>query len=296
MTIGGQAVPAAGPEQDIPSQPGRVGAKARRWGPGGTLNGSSESTARVVRVKSPTQRREAQRAFWRFKYEQREPFFGESESAFARYCLKVLRREPSVREVVELGSGYGRDARFLAECGYSVTGVDVTGGGAHRSVLARRGSESARFVEGDALRFLDGLPAGGSDAVYSNMFFNMDYTRREHRRLLKAIHRVLRESGLHLYSARSTTDPWYGRGRKVRPDTFDFAPNGVTMHFFSKEYADEVSEGLFEPVSRREQREGKDDFPIRLLYVVDRKAHTNATTVQSPKRRSETRRRSRDRS
>ena len=171
--------------------------------------------------------------------------------------------------MVELGCGYGRDARFLSSHGFRVRGVDFAGVRARPRTRPRGPCE---FVNSDALGFLRSLRPACVDAVYSNMFFNMDFTESEHRDLLRAVRRALRAGGLHLYSARSTSDPWFGRGVRVGPDTFDPAPHGITMHYFSREYVDRLAADGFEPVVRVERAEGEDTFPIRLWYVVDRKA------------------------
>lgn len=213
-------------------------------------------------------RRRRQRAFWRGKYADDPSFFGEGESDFARWCLPRLRADRRIREIVELGCGYGRDTRFFGAQGFRIRGVDFAG----VSPPGRRRPEGpCEFVESDCQRFLARQLPESVDAIYSNMLFNMDFTRAEHRSLFAAVRRVLRPGGLHLYSVRSTTDPWYGRGRRVGPDTFDPAPQGITMHYFSKEYADRLGADGFEPVVRTERAEGEQDFPVRLWYVVDRK-------------------------
>lgn len=212
-------------------------------------------------------RQDRQRAFWQAKYSEDPTFFGESESPFARWCLPRLRHESGARELVELGCGYGRDARFFARHGFRVRGVDFAG--VSRGP-GRSSDAPCEFVESDCRGFLRAQPRGSVDVVYSNMFFNMDFTEAEHRDLLAGIRRLLRPDGLHLYSARSTSDPWYGRGRPVGPDTFDPAPHGITMHYFSREYIDRLSADGFAPEARVEQSEGEEDFPIRLWYVVDR--------------------------
>jgi SAM-dependent methyltransferase len=216
-------------------------------------------------------RRDRQREFWRTKYAEDPTFFGDRESGFARWCVPIFRAE-YVRDIVELGCGYGRDARYLAAEGFRVQGVDLTTEVAVRAGAPREPRLPVKLVEGDALGFLAALPAQTVDAVFSNMFFNMDFTETEHRELFRAVHRALRPGGLHVYSARSTSDPWYGRGTPLGPDTFDPAPHGVAMHYFSEAYADRLSRGLFVPVRRFERSEGEGDFPIRLLYVVDRRS------------------------
>ncbi len=221
-----------------------------------------------TRVAPSHVRRDRQRAFWRARYLEDPAFFGDRESDFARWSASILRKEPDVRDVIELGCGYGRDARYLTEQGLRVRGVDLT---APRPRVRSGPRPRYTLIEADCLAFLEQLPAGGVDAVYSNMFFNMDFTEREHRALMRAIHRALRRDGWHLYSARSTQDPWFGRGRRVAPDTYDPAPHGVPLHFFSETYADRLSSGLFVPVQREQREEGGDEFPIRLWYFADRR-------------------------
>ena len=168
-----------------------------------------------------------------------------------------------------LGCGYGRDARYLSAHGFHVRAVDVVG--PPLGSPSARGS-SCEYVESDCLEFLRGLPRQSLDAVYSNLFFSMDFTESEHRALMRAVHAALRPGGLHLYSVRSTSDPWFGRGRKVGPETFDPAPHGITMHYFSESYADRLTAGLFVPVQHTERREGEEEFPIVLWYFADRRA------------------------
>ncbi len=216
-------------------------------------------------------RRERQRAFWRERYLEEPAFFGEAESGFARWCLPLLRAEKGLDSILELGCGYGRDSRFLASEGFRVVGVDLTTVRPDETSSSRETPSRFRLIESDAAEYLARVPSQKFDAVYSNMFFNMDFSESEHRSLMKAIRSALRPGGLHLYSARSTFDPWYGRGRSVGPDTFEASPGGAIIHFFSMEYVDRLAEGLFTPVERSDQAEGGEDFPIRLLYVVDRR-------------------------
>jgi spermidine synthase len=219
----------------------------------------------------PTERKERQREFWRGKYAEDPNFFGEEESAFARWCAPILHAEKGIREVIELGGGYGRDARYLSAQGFHVRGVDLAAPQPSGTPEPPQQERRSELLAGDAFEFLRQLPPQSVDAVYSNMFFNMDFTEGEHRELMETIHQVLRRGGLHLYSARSTSDPWYGRGKRVGRDSFDPAPHGVTMHYFSVEYANQLCEGWFGPVERVECSEGEGEFPIRLLYVVDRR-------------------------
>ncbi|MGI0133134.1 MAG: class I SAM-dependent methyltransferase [Thermoplasmata archaeon] len=217
---------------------------------------------------SPSDRRERQRAFWHRTYAEDPAFFGDDESDFARFCGPILRSEARMVEIVELGCGYGRDTRFLASLGFHVRGVDLTRGGIGPR---EAGDASWAIVEADGLSFLRRQQPGSLDAIYSNLLLNMDFTEEEHRAWFSAIRAALRQGGLHLYSVRSTSDPWYGRGRPMGPDTFDPSPHGITMHFFSRDYADRLARDGFTAVTRVERDEGAGEFPVVLWYIVDRR-------------------------
>ena len=223
--------------------------------------------------RSPVSTRLAgQRAFWNRRYRGDPELFGAGRSPFARWARDVLRQAGIRRGVcIELGVGYGRDLRYLQRCGFVVRGVDASGVGV---ALARRRRRPAvlrapEIVLGDANSFLAQIPGQSVDVVYSNMFYNMDFTEAEHVRLFTEVARVLRPGGFHLYSVRSTSDPWYGRGRRTGPDTFDLRPHGSTMHFFSRAYARRLRRGAFSSFAREDRLEGAQDFPIRLFYAAD---------------------------
>lgn len=72
---------------------------------------------------------------WDERLEREWPFFQE-----------MMKSAPA-RKIVDLGSGTGDHARFLASKGFEVTGVDVSPSMIERS--RARPAESVRFIEGD---------------------------------------------------------------------------------------------------------------------------------------------------
>src|SRR5579863_821343 len=126
-----------------------------------------------------------QRRFWQAKYAADPTFFGARESAFARWAARHLAEAPSSHDVVELGSGYGRDTRFLGRRGYRVVGVDLVGPAASPRPRSLPGSGAPpwRIESGEAGAFLRSLEAESVDAVCSNMFYNMEFSEAQHRAL-----------------------------------------------------------------------------------------------------------------
>lgn len=234
----------------LPDRPGRR-----------TLRGRGE--ARVDR----------QARFWNRLYRRDPEVLGAGPSRFSRWLHRWLGEHSTLPgPIVELGCGYGRDAWFWARDGRRIRAVDCSGVGLQR---ARSRTDPVahppEFVQEALLPFLRRVPTASVALVYSNLVWNMDFREEEHRLHFDEVARVLRPGGIHAYSVRSTHDPWYGRGRAVAPDTFDLAPQGSVMHFFSREYARSLSTPWFENREIREVREGGREFPIRLLYVVDRR-------------------------
>lgn len=157
-------------------------------------------------------------------------------------------------------------------------GVDVSRVG---TALARRARLEA--VEATALRFLSRLPSESVDAVFSNLFYNQEFSEEDHDRLFAQVHRVLVPQGYHAYSARARSDRWYGKGKRVGADCFDLAPDGPVLHFFSRAYARRLRRGRFRLVRSWEGTEGKGGFPISVLYFLERKS-TPRAAVTSPRR------------
>ncbi|HYA69807.1 MAG TPA: class I SAM-dependent methyltransferase [Thermoplasmata archaeon] len=204
-----------------------------------------------------------QARYWDRRYISDPEFFGSEPSRFLRWTLARIRAPGP--NWLELGSGYGRDLVALRERGFSVRGVDVSRVG---TTLARRAKLAA--IEAPALEYLPRLDSGSVDVVYSNLFLNMEFTEEEHERLFAEVHRVLAPGGYHAYSVRSVADQWYGRGPKTGPDSFDLAPDGPVLHFFSREYARRLRHGRFRCVRVWEGTEGR-EFPISVLYTLERK-------------------------
>lgn len=169
---------------------------------------------------------------------------------------------------VELGSGYGRDLVALERRKYAVRGVDLSKVG---TALARRARPDV--VELRALRFLSRLPSESVGVVFSNLFYNQEFSESDHRQLFSQVHRVLVPHGYHAYSLRSVSDRWYGTGKRVGPDCFDLAPEGPVLHFFFRAYARQLRRGRFRLVRSWEGTEGEGEFPISVLYFLERKSN-----------------------
>jgi SAM-dependent methyltransferase len=208
--------------------------------------------------------------FWDRIYAGNPDFFGPAASSLARSSLALMQREVPGATLVELGCGTGRDLVYFAQHGFAVRGCDLSPVAVRtanvRLAMARdERVPTAHASETDALTLLESLPAGGTDAVYSNLYLNLEVDDGRLPLLAEAIARVVRPDGFHLFSVRSTHDPWFGRGRSLGPGTFDPGPDGPPLRFFTESDLRRFHEPAFEVLSLREHLEGAPEFPVTLL-------------------------------
>ena len=154
----------------------------------------------------------------------------------------VPLRQAGVRTILELGCGTGNDAARLADEGYSVTAVDVSGE-AIGQAEAKFGS-LARFLVADITQPL-AFPDGSFDAVMSNVAIHM-FPDSVTRALFAQVGRLVRAGGLFLFHVNALEDrPLRARrlpARELEPD-YVVEESGQTMHFFSEAYLRELLGG-----------------------------------------------------
>jgi SAM-dependent methyltransferase len=149
-------------------------------------------------------------------------------------------RDASAATVLELGCGTGNDAARLADSGYTVTAIDVSGE-AVRWARSRFGTR-VDFRVADITQPL-AFPESSFDAVMSNVALHM-FPDRVTRSVFAEIARVVRPGGLFLFHVNAIEDrPLRARAlqvvREIEPD-YVLEETGQTLHFFSDDYLREL--------------------------------------------------------
>jgi ubiquinone/menaquinone biosynthesis C-methylase UbiE len=180
------------------------------------------------------------------------------------FALEEVARElPPGAAVLDLGCGAGVPAtRWLAERGFSVTGVDLS---ERQLDLARKLVPGATFLKADMTE-LD-FDAGTFDAVVA--FHSIIHVlRREHPALLQKIHRWLTLGGLFLATLTLTNfegedGDWEGWGAPMRWSHYDADTNVAMLRRsgFDVAYAEPRTGG------------GTGDNEETWLWVLGRKGH-----------------------
>ena len=210
---------------------------------------------------------DAQRSHWERVFAENTNMYGTDPSDPGRFALDSFERA-SVREMLELGAGQGRDTLVFLAASYRVTALDYAED-ALRSLeetAEQRGiAKWLTTIAHDVRRPLP-LADESADAAYSHMLFNMALSTSELDELGREVHRVLRPGGLHIYTVRHIGDAHYGSGISHGDGLFE--SGGFIVHFFDEPLVDRLAVG-FDIVDRAEFEEG--ELPRKLWRITMRK-------------------------
>ena len=206
-----------------------------------------------------------QKLHWDETYKM-EDFFGPKPSLFAEKSLEILKKE-GVEVLLELGCGQGRDTWLFARNGISVYAMDYSDQGIcqMREKAKEHGVDKLITLKVRDVRRGIPLPDSSIDAIYSHMFFNMEFREEEMFGVFQECLRVLRPGGLNIYSVRSEHDPHYQKFTHLDEDMYQ-NPMGFAVHFFTKEKIERLADG-YEIESITEFEDPDPPF-IKMLYKV----------------------------
>ncbi|MFI9001099.1 class I SAM-dependent methyltransferase [Streptomyces sp. NPDC053541] len=209
---------------------------------------------------------EEQRRHWQETYAAHPGMYGERPSAPALHAAGVFRAA-GARDVLELGTGHGRDALYFAREGFTVRAADFSPTGleqlrtaAHTQGVAARVTTLVHDVR-EPLP----LPDDSVDAVFAHMLLCMALSTEEIRAAVSEVRRVLRPGGSLVYTVRHTGDAHYGAGTAHGDDIYEHG--GFAVHFFDRALVDGLAEGwTLDEVHAFEEG----DLPRRLWRVTQR--------------------------
>ncbi|NIK60161.1 class I SAM-dependent methyltransferase [Kribbella shirazensis] len=182
----------------------------------------------------------AQQERWESAYAQRPQLHGSEPSAAAHRAVERFGAA-GIDDVLELGSGHGRDALFLARQGFSVhatdfsdTALDQLRHAAQREGLDDRVTAALHDVR-------DPLPPADAtvNAVFANLLLNMTFSPSELRSLVAEVRRVLCPGGLFVYAVCSTDDPCTQYSRQLDDGLSVY--DGFVGRFFDEDLVGELA-------------------------------------------------------
>jgi ubiquinone/menaquinone biosynthesis C-methylase UbiE len=209
-----------------------------------------------------------QQHHWEKMYSEDPEFFGEEPSYPARKAVELFKKENKIK-ILELGGGQGRDTFFFARSGLQVHVLDYSENGiaAIKQKAERLNlSQSITAILHDVRQSLP-FDDESFDGCYSHMLYNMALTTGELESLSEEIRRVLKPSGINIYTVRNTSDRHYRTGIHRGEDMYEV--NGFVVHFISREKVEHLAKG-YDIVSVDGFEEG--ELPRRLFLVTLRKS------------------------
>ncbi len=207
----------------------------------------------------------AMRDLWDGVFQANPDRFGSEPSDSAKLAAQAFASlYPAHPDVLDLGSGTGRDTLFFAERGMHVVALDFSAvaleelrGKARSSGI----SQPIRTVQHDVREPLP-FPDSTFHACYAHMLFCMDFTPAELAALSADVRRVLKPGGILVYTARTTDDPDFGSG--VHRGEQLYEDEGFVVHFFDRRMVERLAVG-FRVLDLTEFEEGT--LPRRLFTV-----------------------------
>ena len=204
---------------------------------------------------------------WEKNFSSKPEMFGLEQSLSAEKALKLFK-EKKIGKVLELGSGLGRDTIFFAKNLIRVTALDYSSSGIEIIKQKALKQNLSKNISTNIFDIRKTLPFDDNsiEACFSHMLYCMALTSNELKNLNNEICRVLKPSGLNIYTVRNTFDGDYKKGIHRGEDLYE--NDGFIVHFFSKNKVKSLFSG-FKNILIEEFEEG--NFPRKLYIVVNKK-------------------------
>lgn len=208
-----------------------------------------------------------QKQHWENTFSSKPNMFGDSPSEAAIKAAETFRKKGKTN-ILELGSGQGRDTIFFAQNGFRVHALDYSQSGIETIEQKANALGLSQFITAKCHDIRNPLPFKDKtfDGCFSHMLYCMALATQELEFLTNEIRRVLKTGGLNIYTVRHTGDAHYGTGIPRGEDMYEVG--GFIVHFFSKEKVKHLAKG-YEIVDIDEFEEG--GLPRKLFRVILKK-------------------------
>jgi ubiquinone/menaquinone biosynthesis C-methylase UbiE len=151
--------------------------------------------------------------------------------------------ECSVKMIMDLGCGDGRDSYFFADEGFEVEAVDFS----ENAIKIIENEKCERKIHAVKMDYSKGLEFEDNefDAVYSHIGLHY-FDDKTTTMIFDEIYRVLNTGGIFGLRVKSVEDAKYGMGKKIEDGLYvdesgakRYANTKRVKHFFSEEYMSE---------------------------------------------------------
>ena len=204
---------------------------------------------------------------WEDNFSSKPEMFGLEPSLAARKALELFKQK-NLKNVLELGSGLGRDSIFFALNSIKLKVLDYSPSAIKIINQKIEKKNLTKFISAKLFDVRKKLPFEDNsfEACYSHMLYCMAMTNKELENLNDEICRILKPNGINIYTVRHINDGDFKGGIYHGENLYE--NDGFIVHFFSKEQVNYLLKG-FENLLIDEFEEG--NFPRKLYFVANKK-------------------------
>lgn len=164
--------------------------------------------------------------YWEKRYGSGGKVWGSTPSGTAIQASEVFRNN-NVKEVLVIGSGYGRNANYFYEEGFTVEGIEYTNEGID---IARTDNPNINYYHDSAFNMP--LREAKYDAVYCYNVLHL-FVESERNKLIELCREVVKPNGLLYFTSFSENEASYGNGEEIEWHTFE-TKKGKPIHFYDE--------------------------------------------------------------
>mgnify|MGYP000846762389 CR=1 FL=1 len=164
-------------------------------------------------------------SFWENRFKQEKFIWGNKPSFSAEVANKFFMTK-QYKSMLIPGSGYGRNADYFADIGYSITGVEIS----TLAINLANKNKRITYVNSDILNAQ--FPAEHFDCIYC---FNMLHLlqKDDRKKLISQAYDWLKKDGMGFFVVFSELEKAYGKGTMIEENTFETRP-GRPSHYFTE--------------------------------------------------------------
>lgn len=149
----------------------------------------------------------------------------EVSGTFKDWIDATLASLPLNAEIMEIGSGFGRDANYIESFGFKVNRTDATE--AFVTFLQNQGHSARRFNV-----LIDAFPAQ-YDLIFANAVF-LHFTPQELEKALQKIHATLKGNGVLAFSVKKGEGEEWTDAKLGQPRYFCYWEQTILVSFLQK--------------------------------------------------------------
>jgi SAM-dependent methyltransferase len=164
--------------------------------------------------------------FWEDRYNREKMIWGKKPSTTVELADKFFEAY-EVRRILVPGSGYDRNAKYFAEEGYDVTGVELSRTAVD---MAEKYSPKVKHIVGSFLEI--DLPKNHFDGIYCFNVLHL-FLSSDRQSFVAKCSEALKPSGFAFFTVFSEKEADYGKGGRIEENTFETRP-GRPAHYFTE--------------------------------------------------------------